>query len=307
MDINTPVTLREIAAYFDANLSCDVLALDSFSPDPANEIFPIRIEALVIALCATGHAQVNIDLKTYDIQKGTLLVIQPQNFIQRITRDAEFSSQAIMCSPRVVETLLPKLTSMLPIIMQHRMEPAVQLTEDEAAAISSFYTFVKLKLDGPPTLHQRPKVLCMLQAALYEMMDIRMAHCEMQEHRQSRREEIMARFILSICKHFHTERQVSFYAKELCITPKHLSSVVKETSGRTAGEWIDHYVIMEAKMLLASTDMTVQEISSRLNFANQSFFGKYFKHHTGDSPTEFRHKHAATETSPGIDSIGPES
>ena len=176
-----------------------------------------------------------------------------------------------------------------------------------ADSISSFYTFVKLKLDGPPTLHQRPKVLCMLQDALYEMMDIRMAHCEMQEHRQSRREEIMARFILSICKHFHTERQVSFYAKELCITPKHLSSVVKETSGRTAGEWIDHYVIMEAKMLLASTDMTVQEISSRLNFANQSFFGKYFKHHTGDSPTEFRHKHAATETSPGIDSIGPES
>ena len=65
---------------------------------------------------------------------------------------------------------------------------------------------------------------------------------------------------------------------------------VKEASGRTAGEWIDHYVVMEAKMLLGSTDLTVQEISSKLNFANQSFFGKYFKHNTGLSPTEFRHK-----------------
>lgn len=72
------------------------------------------------------------------------------------------------------------------------------------------------------------------------------------------------------------------------LTPKHLSGVVKEVSGKTVGEWIDELVILEAKALLNSSSMNIQEIADRLNFANQSFFGKYFKHYTGMSPKEYR-------------------
>ena len=84
------------------------------------------------------------------------------------------------------------------------------------------------------------------------------------------------------------ELRVNYYAKELFLTPKHLSSVVKEVSGKTAGEWIDVFVIFEAKSLLKSSQKNIQEISDELNFANQSFFGKYFKHYTGMSPKEYR-------------------
>jgi AraC-like DNA-binding protein len=72
------------------------------------------------------------------------------------------------------------------------------------------------------------------------------------------------------------------------ITPKHLSSVVKSLSGRTAGEWIDAYVIMEAKILLTTTDMTVQQIAYALNFSSQAFFGKYFRNLTAFTPTAYR-------------------
>ena len=98
----------------------------------------------------------------------------------------------------------------------------------------------------------------------------------------------MAKFILAVSEHFRTHRQVNYYANKLCISAKHLSSVVKEISGRTAGEWIENYVTMEAKVLLRTTDMTIQEIATNLNFLNQSFFGKYFKHITGVSPTAYR-------------------
>lgn len=57
---------------------------------------------------------------------------------------------------------------------------------------------------------------------------------------------------------------------------------------KTVGEWIDELVILEAKALLNSLSMNIQEIADRLNFANQSFFGKYFKHYTGMSPKEYR-------------------
>lgn len=95
---------------------------------------------------------------------------------------------------------------------------------------------------------------------------------------KSRKEYIFERFYESLVQSYQSERSVKFYADQLCLTPKHLSGVVKEVSGKTVGEWIDELVILEAKALLNSSSMNIQEIADRLNFANQSFFGKYFKH-----------------------------
>ena len=69
---------------------------------------------------------------------------------------------------------------------------------------------------------------------------------------------------------------------------KIFSSVIKRVSGKTAGKWIDDYVILEAKTLLRYSPMSIQEVAFYLNFANASFFGKYFKHHTGMSPSEYK-------------------
>ncbi len=107
---------------------------------------------------------------------------------------------------------------------------------------------------------------------------------------KSRKEDLLIKFIQILEDNFMTERSVTFYADKLFVTPKHLSAVLKEISEKTAGEWIDLRVILEAKLLLRSTGLNIQEISTKLNFANQSFFGKYFKHLTGMSPRDYRAK-----------------
>ena len=86
------------------------------------------------------------------------------------------------------------------------------------------------------------------------------------------------------------ERNVRFYARRLNITPKYLSTVSKDVSGKTAARWIDEAVILEAKSLLRYSGMSIQEIAYHLNFSTQSFFGKYFKQHTGYSPSRFKRK-----------------
>ena len=83
-------------------------------------------------------------------------------------------------------------------------------------------------------------------------------------------------------------RSIAYYAKLLCISPKHLSATIKIMSGQTASEWIDNYVIIAAKAMLRSSSKTIQQISNDLNFSNQSFFGKFFKKYVGVSPTEYR-------------------
>jgi YesN/AraC family two-component response regulator len=81
---------------------------------------------------------------------------------------------------------------------------------------------------------------------------------------------------------------MSFYASKLCLTPKYLSKLIKQASGRSAPDWIDSFVILEAKNMLKYSDISIKEIVYKLHFANQSVFYKFFKSHTGITPSEYR-------------------
>lgn len=101
-------------------------------------------------------------------------------------------------------------------------------------------------------------------------------------------EVLFKQFMESLSMHFTQERSVEFYASELCISPKYLSSVVKQASGKTPIEWITEKVIDEIKHRLCYSQATIKEIAFELNFCNISFFGKYFKSRIGMSPLHYR-------------------
>ena len=105
---------------------------------------------------------------------------------------------------------------------------------------------------------------------------------------RSRNEEYFNQFMDELARHYMQHRSVGFYAAQLHLTPKYLTTIIRKTTGRTASEWIDDYVVLEAKNLLKYSTMSIQEVAYSLNFPNQSFFGKYFKEHTGLTPTAFR-------------------
>lgn len=101
---------------------------------------------------------------------------------------------------------------------------------------------------------------------------------------------IFSEFQHLLLLHFRTERSVNFYAEKLFITPKHLSAVVKDISGKKPKEWINNITLNEIKKKLLYSSESVKEIAYSLNFPNSSFFGKYFKIHIGISPTRYRSK-----------------
>lgn len=101
-------------------------------------------------------------------------------------------------------------------------------------------------------------------------------------------EEIFEAFIELLTRNEATERNLAYYADKIGITSNYLSKIVKEYTGRTAIEWIDEYVIFEAKTMIKHTQYTIQEIAYKLKFPSQSFFGKYFKRLTGMSPKQYK-------------------
>jgi AraC family transcriptional activator of pobA len=125
-------------------------------------------------------------------------------------------------------------------------------------------------------------------ALMYEVASICAAHMQIKDIKINRKEDITRNFMKMLTLHFRQERSVQYYADQLHVTPRHLSEVVKEIIGMTAGELIDVAVISEARTLLADPSKTVAMVSDELCFSDQSFFGKYFKKHVGVSPSEFR-------------------
>ncbi|MBR1622282.1 MAG: AraC family transcriptional regulator [Prevotella sp.] len=83
-------------------------------------------------------------------------------------------------------------------------------------------------------------------------------------------------------------RPVEYYASELCISPKYLSVICKNNSGKTANEWIREHVLEDIRYYLRNTDYSIKEICNQLGFPNPSFFGKYVKEHFGVTPAQFR-------------------
>ena len=104
----------------------------------------------------------------------------------------------------------------------------------------------------------------------------------------TRQTELFHRFVALVHEHSAQQREVSFYADKLCISTRYLSTIVRNIAHSSAKEFIDRSVLLEIKMLLQSTDLSVQEIAYRLHFPDQSYLGRYFKKHTGESPTEYR-------------------
>ncbi len=286
------VTLEELAAITNnVNLGKEVIVFEGYSTSHKNESvhFPIRIDAMAIILCSKGTGQITIDLKEYEITENSIMIIQPNNYITNISGSSDSLAQVMMISRKIAEDILPKITDMLPLMLNLNRDSVIKLNQTEFDIFSNLYKYIKTALSRGNSKLLKQKIICILQTILFEIVEIKSnKRTDNDPFQHSRKEEIMAKFIMHVGQNFKTHRQVAFYSNLMCITSKHLSAVIKEISNRTPSDWIDNFVILETKVLLKSTNMSIQEIANTLNFSNQSFFGKYFKHNTGLTPSEYR-------------------
>nr|WP_320058946.1 helix-turn-helix domain-containing protein [uncultured Bacteroides sp.] len=250
--------------------------------------YPERLEAAVMVLCLQGKWQLEINLKKQQLSSGSLMLIMPEQILQSIEISSDFSGIFILMSKNFIDNIFPKLKGLLPFIFYLKDQPCISIDEEDQKCILDYYTFL-LKKAIQNDNHCRKEIAHGLVLALfYDIYNIYRKQMPQVVVHESRKEELFEQFLHLLNSTFRKERNVIYYANKLFLTPKYLSRVVKEVSGKTAGEWIDDFVILEAKALLKSTGKSIQEIAEELHFANQSFFGKYFKHHTELSPKEYR-------------------
>lgn len=265
----------------------DVFVFDNINNLTVNDT-PVKIESPIFAVCTQGSAHMEINLKEYDVPANTLITLMPDHILHGYKHSPDFKGLFIAVTNRCVDELLPDIHTALPVIMSFRSSPVVTLTDDEADIYKEMHAFLWQIIRSNVGIYKRKVVNGLLQSLLYVTLSVYKSRYKYATMKRSRNEEIFFNFLTILEHDFRESRSVQYYADKLCITPKHLSTVVKTVSGKTAGMWIDGYVILAAKVMLRSSAHTIQEISVELNFPNQSFFGKFFKQHVSVSPREYR-------------------
>ena len=285
-------SLRRIANFDDLNpdkMDEDVFLFDDLRGF-AVEDTPVMIEMPIFVMCIQGSASVELNLKEYQVTTNSLVTLMPDHILHGYKKSADFKGLFIAVSNRCVDELIPDILTALPAVMTFRSSPVVDLSEEEMDILKKMYSFLGMLIRSDVGIYKKKVVNGMLQSLLYTALSAYKSRNMYSAVKHSRNDEIFFNFFTLLEHNFREQRSVQFYADKLCITPKHLSTVVKNVSGKTAGSWIDGYVILSAKVMLRSSSSTIQEISVALNFPNQSFFGKFFKQHVGVSPREYRLK-----------------
>ena len=251
--------------------------------------YPTSIDGFTAIIMMAGEATVSIDMQNYNVRPNMIVFFNPDSIIRTIKCSSNAAAYLLAFSKSFVNEIQIDLSTSLPVYMRFGKAPVLEVRQEDVDEIRQLFQLVKTMLRSDKERYRHEIIRTLFTTAFYIITEINQRE-QPGEMKQGRCEVLFDEFMSLLQQYNKRERNVSFYAKQLNITPKYLSSVVKEVSGKTAARWIDESVILEAKALLKYSGMSIQEIAYHLNFSTQSFFGKYFKQHTGTSPSRYKRK-----------------
>ncbi len=248
------------------------------------------IQGVSIGVTVSGSAKIKINGKMHELRPNTLFIFNENTVVEQVKASIRSSGYMITYSRQYLNSIHVDTQDLISIYHGFLNEPCVQVKPEEAAYIHDISKLMRSVLcDYAPTAN-REKIISSLFAAMFHfVMSI------LQQHSlpcngivSNRTDELFNTFLSLLREHCSTERSVEFYATQMGITPKYLSLILKKKSGRNASKLIDEAVVYEAKRLLKYSGLSIRDIALKLNFASQSFFGKYFKQRVGVSPSRYK-------------------
>ena len=249
--------------------------------------YPVRLRCEIVVLCMAGEVEASVNLNQIKVKAYDLITLTPGSIFQidQIKGDLKiyflgFSASYIEQkehSKNLLDTMY--LTLGRPVLSLD--ETSSKLFEDYMILLlklfAQFYESGLYKEFTPNIFNNIHKAISILyEKKASEKVSI------------SKSDQLSRSFTQLVLQHYMQQRNVSWYADKLGITHAYLCTAVKQSLGKTCADIIASMVIMDAKSQLKSTNASIQQISDSLNFANMSFFGKYFKRHVGMGPLEYR-------------------
>ena len=276
----------------DHRIGDDILLIDNshtMRAELSSDNEPFRIDMTMAIIYEQGSADLKINMRDYHIEAPAVLLVLNDQIYQSAGHSEDLRSKVILMSRSFSDSLFANSGEILPLKSSIMKNPVMKI-ENEENVFGQFFQLLQ-------NIAASPRQEFKIESARHLTLSMFYGYSHMKHEvnevksTNSRQEEIFTKFTELLERHHKKEREIAFYADKMCMTSKHLSQVIKDYTGKTALGLIEEYVISEAKSMLLSTTMSIQQISDELNFPSQSVFGKYFKRVAGISPSEYRNRH----------------
>lgn len=247
-----------------------------------------RTEGGAILFCRRGSATVTVDQLRDRVTRDALLLLLPGSILHLNERTDDFRVRFCAFSLEFFSEAAYRLDpSFFHILHEHAI---IRLPDRIIEGVRNWFQMASYTYRDRGNIFRNTIIRNRLQNVLLEAFDKtqRFAPDVHSQTGTTRQADLFQRFVALVHEHCTEQREVAFYADRLCISTRYLSTIIRSVAHSTAKEFIDRSVVLEIKMLLGSTELSVQEIAYRLHFPDQSYLGRFFKKHTGVSPTEFR-------------------
>ena len=246
--------------------------------------YPYRLTEGRLMLLRQGKAQARLNLKEITVNAPAIVIISPGTIGQMIELSDDMRGSIIVFKDEFVSGI--RQNDLGQKFLNGLLSICLPLSDRDFACIEQFFATLWSVVQTYGL--QRDVLQSLLQALLQELFILAKQQSQEEEKRQSRQEQLFNQFIALVNQYAKSERNVSFYADRLYLTPRYLNSVVKQVSRRTVMDWVNDSVILEAKVMLKYGDKLIYQIADELNFPNVSFFCKFFKRQTGMTPQTYQ-------------------
>ncbi len=244
----------------------------------------------ILGLCLEGNIVFDVHFYEHSLSKGELLIISPGQNVMLKQQSEDFLINYFIVSQGIINDVLIGIFRLSPLFFIH-MRKKHQFKLD-AAEVGRFQIYYKL-------MEHRIKPIDLVFGKEYVLNVLRLFYLDLYNNYQNalllrkitldgNKENLVYNFFLLIMEYYKVNREIVFYAEKLYITPKYLSRIIREISGQSAKEWIVEYTILEIKSLLHDLSLNIQEIAVKTNFSSQASLGRFFRKHTGMSPSQYR-------------------
>lgn len=290
-----PIDFEKISSRYgihhigDEFLMIDNLHNGSFIEETDNVFLhrPIKSNNNTVFFCVSGSLRTKVNLTEYRIVADDMLTILAGSVMELLDATEDARIAVISFSDNYFNPF-DHMEEFMGIGVMIYNNPLIHLPEDAMQECIEIYSKMQCKLQKEDNPFRRFAIKAYSYVLCSSALEHLVSRPVNKISNSDRPMDLYNRFMELVQKDFRQHRTIRHYAQKLNISPKYFSTLIKKVSGKTAGEWIDEYVLLEARALLKCRRYTIQQISDMLSFPNQSFFAKYFKAHTGYTPTQYQ-------------------
>ena len=245
---------------------------------------------LTLLICHSGSSRALYDMQEVVFRPNEVAMVLPNHIISPIERSPDYSTTIIMHSLAFEQEMTRN--RMTHDRNKFHALPACLLTDEEMAQYMKAVEMLELISNTPVTRYPHRHEMLMAQTdIMVEMLDACRREMDEEARKNNRSGLVFNEFCNALAMHYREQHEVTFYAEKAHLTARHFSVIIKEVVGLSASDYIEQYLATQAKNLLASRpDLSVQQISDHLGYADSPSFCRFFKRVTGIRPKEFRNE-----------------